>query len=88
LCLDGRDGAIFRPPYTDAVSVLAAYLRDRAADEVRRMDPRTRMRVALELGDEDLARYCAAHGVDPAEGRRRLMRQRQAGRRPSVAANR
>jgi len=70
------------------VSALAAYLRDRAADEVREMDPQTRMRVALELGDADLARYCAANDLDPAEGRRRLMRQRQAGRRPSVAASR
>jgi len=52
------------------------------------MDPQTRMRVALELGDADLARYCAANDLDPAEGRRRLMRQRQAGRRPSVAASR
>jgi hypothetical protein len=70
------------------VSALAAYLRDRTADEVRRMEPQARIRVALELGDADLARYCAVHGVDAAEGRRRLMRQRQAGRRPSVAASR
>jgi hypothetical protein len=70
------------------VSTLAAYLRDRAADEVRRMDPQLRIRVALELGDADLARYCAAHGLDPAEGRLQLMRQRQRGRQPSVAASR
>jgi hypothetical protein len=52
------------------------------------MDAQTRMRVALELGDADLTRYCELHGVDRAEGRRRLMRQRQIGRRPSGAANR
>jgi hypothetical protein len=75
-------------PYTGVVTLLAGYLRDRAADDVRAMDAHTRIRVALELGDADLARYCAANGVDPVEGRRRLMRQRQTGRRPSVAAQR
>jgi hypothetical protein len=77
-----------RPPYTGTVSVLAAYLRDRAAEDIRRMDPQTRMRVALELGDDDLARYCAVTGLDPVEGRARLMRQRQMGRRPSASAQR
>ncbi len=51
------------------------------------MDPQTRIRVALELGDADLARYSAAHGVDREAARQRLMRQRQGGRRPSAVAN-
>ena len=70
------------------MSVLAAYLSDRAAEDIRRMDPDTRIRTALELGDDDLARYCAVNGIDPVEGRARLMRQRQAGRRPSACAQR
>lgn len=52
------------------------------------MDSHTRMRLALELGDDDLARYCAVNGVDPVEGRARLMGPRQAGRRPSPCAER
>ena len=70
------------------MSALAAYLRDRTAADVVRMDPTTRMRVALELGDADLARYCAAKGIEPVEGRRQLTRQRHVGRLPSVAAKR
>jgi len=70
------------------VSALATYLRDRAADDIRRMTPDARIRLALELGDDDLARYGAASGVDAVEARIRVMRQRQAGRRPSASATR
>jgi hypothetical protein len=75
-------------PYTGRVSALATYLRDRAAEDIRRMEPEARLRLALELGDDDLALYCAATGLDPAEGRIRVMRQRQSGRRPSASASR
>ena len=43
------------------MSAVAAYLRERAAEDIRRMDAHTRMRLALELGDDDLARYCAEY---------------------------
>lgn len=41
-----------------------------------------RIELALRLGDEDLALFCAAQGLTPEEGRRELQRRRQAGRRP------
>lgn len=40
-----------------------------------------RVREALALGARDIAAYAAAHGVDPAEARRRFERTAQAGRR-------
>lgn len=70
------------------MSVLADYLRERAADDVRRMEPASRLDLALRLGDDDLAIYCEVAGIDPDEGRHRVMRQRQAGRRPSASAQR
>jgi hypothetical protein len=70
------------------VSILADYLREQAADDVRRMEPAARVELALRLGDDDLALYCAAAGIDLDEGRKRVMRQRQSGRRPSASAER
>jgi hypothetical protein len=70
------------------VSALATYLRDRAAEDIRRMDPEARIRLALSLGDDDLTLDCAAAGLDPVEARMRVLRQRQVGRRPSVSASR
>jgi len=43
-----------------------------------------RVALALELGARALADYCHAHGVEPAEARRRLARHRQARRRASA----
>jgi len=42
-----------------------------------------RLAEALALGDEAIAAYASAHGVDHDEARRRLERAGQAGRRPS-----
>lgn len=70
------------------MSALANYLRERAADDVRRMEPAARLDLALRLGDDDLARFCEAAGIDLDEARHRVMRQRQAGRRLSASAER
>lgn len=70
------------------MSILADYLREQAADDVRRLEPAARVELALRLGDDDLAIYCEVAGIDPDEGRQRVMRQRQAGRRPSGSAQR
>jgi hypothetical protein len=68
------------------MSALAAYLRERAAEDVRRLDPAKRIQLALALGDEDLRLYCAANGTTMDEARRRFMAVRSSGRRPSAAA--
>jgi hypothetical protein len=47
------------------------------------MSPADRLREALQLGDEAIARFAAAHRIEPEEARRRLERAAQAGRRPS-----
>ena len=70
------------------MSALANYLRERTADDVRRMEPAARLELSLRLGDDDLALYCEAAGIDRDEGRNRVMRQRQTGRRPSASAER
>jgi hypothetical protein len=45
--------------------------------------PAERVELALQLGDEDLAAYCAAKGIDPASATRLHRSGRQRGRRPS-----
>jgi hypothetical protein len=64
------------------------------ADEVRRqrqaalcaLADAQRVDLALRLGDEDLAAYCAAERLDPGTARQRLRARRQLGRRPSRCA--
>ena len=70
------------------MSALATYLRDRAAEDIRRMTPDERIRLALQLGDDDLTLFCAAHEINREEARLRVTRQRQGGRRLSTSANR
>ena len=72
--------------YTELVSALSDYLRERAADDVRRMSPQERVSLALRLGDEDLALFCAANRVEPDVARRHVARQRQTKRRASACA--
>lgn len=47
------------------------------------LTPEARVELALKLGDEDLALFCQAQGVDRETGLRLLQRRRQSGRRPS-----
>lgn len=42
-----------------------------------------RLALSFRLGEEALAAYCAAHGVDRATAIRHLQLRRQAGRQPS-----
>ncbi len=61
------------------------------ADELRRRDqkaalklsPEERAELALKLGDEEVAAFCNAQGVDRETGTRILQRRRQASRRQS-----
>lgn len=62
---------------------VASVLRERAADEVRRMSSAERLELAFRLGEQDIAAYCAAHGVDRADALREFQRRRQATRQPS-----
>jgi len=62
---------------------VAEILRVEDRDRLRRMTPGERLAEALALGDEAIAAYASAHGVDRDEARRRLERAGQAGRRPS-----
>lgn len=49
------------------------------------LTPEQRLELALRMGDEDVARYCAARGVTTHEARVAFARARAVGRRPSVA---
>ena len=63
----------------------------RVADEMRRaeeervaaMTPAERMAEAFRLGQEAIAAYASAHGIDADEARRQLQRAAQVGRRRS-----
>lgn len=58
-------------------------LKSRSARQVEALPPAERIRLALALGDDGLAVFRAACGIDREEARRRLRRQRQVGRRAS-----
>jgi hypothetical protein len=60
-------------------------LRLEAANAVARLSVSARIALSLRLGDEDVARYRAAHGVSEASARRTLARARGIGRVPSRA---
>ncbi len=49
---------------------------------VAALDPGERIALALRLGEESLALYCAAEGIDRETARKRIERARQAQRRP------
>lgn len=67
---------------------VASILRERTADAVRRMPPAERLELAFRLGEQDLAAYCAAHGVDRDAAVREFQRRRQATRQPSGCVER
>lgn len=62
---------------------VADELRQRDRESVRALSAQERIELALKLGDEDIAAFCEAQGVDRATGIQRLQRRRQAGRTPS-----
>ena len=65
---------------------MAALLRQRTAESVRRIEPDERIRIALALGDDDLRLYCEASGTSAEDARVQVAASRQAGRRVSAAA--
>jgi hypothetical protein len=69
--------------YTEAMRSVADDLRLDSTRTVASLPVADRIRLALRLGDEDVARYRAAHGVGDAEARRALARSRRTGRPPS-----
>ena len=68
------------------MSTLAAFLRERAADDIHRLEPDDRVRLALVLGDDDLRLFCEFSGIAAEDARRKLAADRQIGRRPSASA--
>jgi hypothetical protein len=65
---------------------VADALREATAARVLAMPAADRVALALDLGDEDAARFAAAAGCDLDTARRRLAATRQVGRTPSRAA--
>jgi hypothetical protein len=58
-------------------------LRRRDREAVARLSPAERLRLALALGDDDLAIFRRARGLDEATARRELQRRKRHGRAPS-----
>ena len=70
--------------YTVCMHSVADDLRRELQQTVARLDPLERLRLALRLGDADVALYRSAHGVTEAEARATLSRARGIGRQSSV----
>lgn len=75
-----------RGGYTDAVRSVADDLRLRTVHRVLELPVRERLRVALALGDDDLALFLRSSGLDRDQARERLRAQRARGRTPSRVA--
>jgi hypothetical protein len=66
-----------------AASTVALELRLERLREPSRLSPGERVARALELGEFDLEIFRLARGLEPAEAKRILRRNRQLGRRNS-----
>jgi hypothetical protein len=64
-------------------SRVADELRDEQTADMLQMTLDERLELAFRLGDEAIADYATANGVDKETARRVLMKQRHAGRRRS-----
>jgi hypothetical protein len=64
-------------------SRVAEELRQELTADVSKMSVDERLELAFRLGDEAVADYASANGVDEATALRVLTRQRHAGRRRS-----
>jgi hypothetical protein len=69
-----------------AMATVGQTLRHETIEAGRALDAEQRILLAWSLGDSDLELAVAANAGTPAEVRARLVRQRQAGRRPSRCA--
>ena len=72
-----------RGRYTPCMRSVADEFRARDREALLKLSFEERLEIAFALGEEDLARFCQAQGVDRETGIRLLQRRRQAGRRPS-----
>lgn len=79
------DAARHAEAYTSLVRSVADDLRQKDRDLVAKLSPEERMELAHKLGERDLAIFCAAQGLERAEGIRELQCRRQVGRFPSAA---
>ena len=68
------------------MSKLAEELRRRTTASVRALPVSARIELALRLGDDDLARFVEASGLDPEVALCRLRATRRRGRTPSASA--
>lgn len=50
--------------------------------DLMRLSPAERIRLALRLGDDDLALLCAGRGITPEAARAAIRADRERGRRP------
>lgn len=80
---DGGDGS-----HTVRMPSVADELSHELRDAVALLTPDERIELALRLGDEAVALYCAAQGVDAATAREHLAASRQTGRRSSRVTRR
>ena len=60
-------------------------LRDETRRQTATLAPAARVRLALELGDADLAALCKARGLSLKEAKAIVAKSRRVGRRPSRA---
>jgi hypothetical protein len=67
-------------------SKVASEASQRRQERLAAMTPGARGVLALRLGEEGVASYIAAHGVDRPSAIRRIKAARRAGRRRSAAA--
>lgn len=65
---------------------VADHLVARERERLERMSVEERVQEALALGEQAIGLLVEESGVDPRQARRKLARERQGGRRPSVAA--
>jgi len=61
---------------------VADQIRDAQRRAVQALEPSERVERALAAGRLALEAYASSEGLDPREARRRLQRQKQAGRTP------
>ena len=64
-------------------SRVAEEVRDEQSADILKLTLDERLELALRLGDEAIAAYASANGVDAETARRILTKQRHAGRRRS-----
>ena len=81
----GLAGAI-RESYTDPVSRVNRILRDERRARVAAMTPAERLALAEKLGEEGLAEFMSAHGVDRETARKAIRKSRRVGRKRSASA--